>query len=116
MKKPAEESKALKAEVDKALLEEKKANIKVREEKATLERQVKVLHAKVVMLEENLATERATLAQKVADAEDKYTDLARYRMWANNPNVDFAFLEDELEKTLAIWQARLKEEEEDNSL
>lgn len=28
--------------------------------------------------------------------------------------MDLAFLEDELEKTLAIWQARLKDEEEEN--
>lgn len=32
----------------------------------------------------------------------------------NNPNGDLAFLEDDLERTLAIWQARLKNEEEDN--
>ena len=70
--------------------------------------------AKVTMLEESLATERETLAQKVADAEDKFTELAWYRMWVNNPSVDLSFLGGELEKTLDLWQARLKEEEEDN--
>ena len=32
----------------------------------------------------------------------------------NNPNVELAFLGNELERTLELWQARLKEEEEDN--
>lgn len=113
-KKSAEELKSSKAEVDKALLEEKKTNIEVREKSASLERQVELFQAKVVMLEENLATERETLALKVADAEDKFTELAWYRMWVNNPDVNFSFLEGDLEKTLALWRARLKEEEEEN--
>ena len=58
LKKSAEELKSSKAEVDKALLEEKKANIEMGEKSASLERQVELLQAKVVMLEENLATER----------------------------------------------------------
>ena len=48
----------------------------------------------------------------VADAEDKFTDLAWHRCWVNNPDMDLTFLEGELEKTLAIWKARLKEEDE----
>ena len=32
----------------------------------------------------------------------------------NNPNVDLDFLGNDLEKTLELWQARLKEEEKDN--
>ena len=32
----------------------------------------------------------------------------------NNPSVDLSFLGGELEKSLELWQARLKEEEEDN--
>ena len=35
-------------------------------------------------------------------------------MWVNNPDVNLSFLGDDLERTLALWQARLKEEEENN--
>jgi hypothetical protein len=35
-------------------------------------------------------------------------------MWVNNPDVNLSFLEGDLERTLVLWQARLKEEEEDN--
>lgn len=107
MKKAAEELRSSKTMVDKALLEEN-------EKCVVQERQNGLLQAKVTMLEENLATERETLAQKVADAEDKFTELAWYRMWVNNPDVDSSFLGNDLEKTLELWQARLKEEEEDN--
>ena len=62
------------------------------------------------MLEDNLATQRATLDQKVADAKDKFTDLAWYRMWVHNPDADLSFLEGELENTLAMWKERLAEE------
>lgn len=114
LKKSAHELNSSKTEVDKELLEEKKENIEVREKNASLERQVELLQAKVFMLEENLATERETLAQKIVDAEDKFTELAWYKMLVNNSNVNLSFLEGDLEKTLELWQARLKEEEEDN--
>lgn len=80
LRKSAEDLKASKTEVDKTLLEEKRANIEVREKNASLERQVKLFQAKVVMLKDNLATKRATLDQKVANAEDKFTELAWYMM------------------------------------
>ena len=35
-------------------------------------------------------------------------------MRVNNPDVNLSFLEGDLEKTLALWRARLKEEEEEN--
>ena len=35
-------------------------------------------------------------------------------MWVYNPNVDLDFLGNDREKLLELWQARLKEEEEDN--
>ena len=111
LKKSAEELRSSKTEVDKALLEEKKTILEVKEKCASQERQNELLKAKVTMLEADLATERETLAQKVADAEDKFTELAWYRMWMNNPNVDLSFLGSDLEKTLELWQARLKEEE-----
>ena len=88
LKKSAEELKSSKTEVDKALLDEKKMVIEVKEKCASLERQNELFRAKVTMLEADLATERETLAQKVADAEDKFTKLAWYRMWVNKRNVD----------------------------
>lgn len=35
-----------------------------------------------------------------------------YRLWVSNPDLDLCFLEGELDKTPAIWKARLAEEEE----
>lgn len=35
-------------------------------------------------------------------------------MRVNNPDVNLSFLEGDLEKALALWRARLKEEEEEN--
>ena len=96
MKKATEELKSSKTVAEKALLEEK-------EKSAVQERQNELLQAKVAMLEENLATERETLAQKVVDAEDKFTELAWYRMWVNNPKVDLDFLGNDFERTLELW-------------
>ena len=112
LEKSVEDLKASKPAVDKEVLQEKKANIEAKERISSLENQVDTLNARVKMLEDNLATERDTLAQKVADAEDKFTDLAWYRMWVHNPDADLSFLEGELEKTLAMWKERLAEEEE----
>lgn len=102
LKKSAEELKSSKTEVDKTLLDEKKTVIEVKEKCASQERQNELLRAKVTMLEADLATERETLAQKVADAKDKFIELAWYRMWVNNPNVDLTFLGSDLEKTLEL--------------
>lgn len=92
----------------------KKTTEKEKEKTAAQERRNELLQAKVTMLEENLATEQKTLEQKVADAEDKYTELAWYRMWVFNPNVDLEFLGSDNEKLLELWQARLVEEKQDN--
>ena len=92
----------------------KKTTEKEKEKTAAQERKNELLQAKVTMLEENLATEQKTLEQRVADAEDKFTELAWYRMWVFNPNVDLEFLGSDKEKLLELWQARLVEEEQDN--
>ena len=101
-------------ELKKTTKELTSANEKEKEKSAAQERQNELLQAKVTMLEENLATEQKTLEQKVADAEDKFTELAWYRMWVYNPNVDLDFLGSDREKLLELWQARLVEEELDN--
>ena len=81
LEKLVEDLKASKTAVDKEILQEKKANIEAKEKISSLEDQVDTLKARVKMLEDNLATEWAELAQKVADAEDKFTDFAWYRLW-----------------------------------
>ena len=98
----------------KATEEEKKATEKEKEKTDAQAREIELLQAKVTMLEENLATKQRTLEQRVADAEDKYTDLAWYRVWTYNPNADFDFLGSEKERLFALWEARLEEEELDN--
>ena len=92
----------------------KKTTEKEKEKAAAQERKNELLQAKVTMLEENLATEQKTLEQRVADAEDKYTNLAWYRVWVYNPDADFDFLGSEKERLFKLWQARLEEEELDN--
>ena len=87
-------------ELKKTTEELTSANEKEKEKSATQERKNELLQAKVTMLEENLATEQKSLEQRVADAEDKYTELAWYRMWVFNPNVDLEFLGSDKEKLL----------------
>ena len=89
-------------EMKKATEELKSSNEKEKEKCAAQERQNELLKAKVTMLEENVATERETLAQKVEYAEDKFTELAWYRMWVYNPNVDLDFLGSDREKLLEL--------------
>ena len=72
--------KASKAAVDKEILQEKKANIEVKEKITSLEDQIDTLKARVKMLEDNLATEQAELAQKVDDAEDKFKTYPSWRV------------------------------------
>lgn len=62
--------------------------------------------------EDTLAKERDTIQQRIDEAEDKSIDLAWYRSWVNNPDLNLSFLESEHDKTLAIWKARLAEEDE----
>ena len=100
--------------LNKSVEELKKTTEKEQEKTAAQERKNELLQAKVTMLEENLATEQKTLEQRVADAEDKYTELAWYRMWVFNPSVDLEFLGEDKEKLLELWQTRLEEEERDN--
>ena len=92
----------------------KKAMAKEKETTDAQSRDIELLQAKVTMLEENLATEKATFAQRVADAEDKYTEMAWYRVWTYNPDANYEFLGSEKEKLFALWEARWEEEEMDN--
>ena len=90
-------------EMKKSADESKKAAEKEKEKTEAQVREIELLQAKVAMLEENLATEQRTLEQRVANAEDKYTDLAWYRVWVYNPEADFDFLGSEKEKLFKLW-------------
>ena len=59
-----------------------------------------------------MARERAELKKKIEEAEDKSVDMPWSRMWVNNPDLDLSFMDSELDRTLAIWKARLAEEDE----
>ena len=107
MQKAMDESK-------KAIEKEKKATEKEKEKTDAQARDIELLQAKVAMLEDNLATEKATFEQRVADAEDKFTELAWYRVWTYNPDANYEFLGSEKEKLFALWEARWEEEEMDN--
>ena len=112
--KKIEEHKETIENMRKAMDESKRAIEKEREKTNAQARDIELLQAKVTMLEENLATEKATFAQRVADAEDKYTELAWYRVWTYNPDANYEFLGSEKEKLFALWEARWEEEEMDN--
>ena len=58
-----------------------------------------------------MAKEQVELKQESEDAEDRPIDMAWYRLWSTNPDLDLSFLEEELEPTLAKWKVRLEEEE-----
>lgn len=51
------------------------------------------------------------MKQNIEDVEDRSTDMAWYRLWSTNLDLDLSFLEEELEPTLAKCKVRLEEEE-----
>lgn len=88
--------------MQKNMDELKEAVEKEREKTGAQARDIDLLQAKVTMLEGNLAAEQKTLEQRVADAEDKYTEMAWYRVWTYNPDANFDFLGSEKERLLAL--------------
>ena len=50
--------------------------------------------------------------KKINADKDELIDLAMYRFWEYNQNVDISFMEDEAEGLLARWKIRLEEEKE----
>ena len=76
-----------------ALGEARKTILALEDSKKNLEAQVDSLDARVKLAADNLAKEQAGLKKKIEDAEDRFTDMAWYRMWTMNPNLDLSFLE-----------------------
>lgn len=73
---------------------------------------MQTLQAQLTLSEDTLAKEWAELQKKIEEAEDKSIDLAWYRMWVNNLDLELSFLDSEQDRTLAILKARLAEEDE----
>ena len=95
-----------------ALGEARKIILSLEYSKKNLEAQVDSHEAQVKKAEDNLDKEQAGLKNKIVDAEDKFTDMAWYRIWMMNPDLDLSFLEGELEITLATWRTCLEDQEE----
>ena len=92
--------------LQKSLEMAKAAEVEFKKAKRDLEARVDSLEAKVKMFEDLLAREQADKAKKIDDAKEEAIDTAWYRLWSTNPGVlDLAFLEDDLEPTLARWSA-----------
>ena len=97
----------LEAEIEKVKVELKEKSSRVEElEKinAKLEEEKKATY-------EVMEDAKARLLEEFKQRKDRAVDMAMYRIWANNADLDMSFLgtfEDEL---LAKWQARLEAEE-----
>ena len=71
--------------------EARKIILSLEDSKKNLEAQVDSLDAWVKLAEDNLAKEQAELKNKIEDVEDKFTDMAWYRMWTMNPDCGSIF-------------------------
>ena len=59
-----------------------------------------------------LAKLQAEISEKIDAGKDELVDMSMYRVWERNQDIDLSFLEDEAERLLKIWKARLEEEKE----
>ena len=55
--------------------------------------------------------EKGSLLEEFKEKKDRAVDMAMYRIWANNVDLDTSFLGPLEAKLVAKWQARLDEEE-----
>ncbi|XP_062093637.1 uncharacterized protein LOC133799655 [Humulus lupulus] len=58
-----------------------------------------------------IKSEKARLLEKLKTKIDCTVDMAMYRIWANNPDLDTSFLSDRETEFITRWKARLEEEE-----
>ena len=75
-----------------------------------LEAKVEELEAKNKLVLDNLAKVEAETSEKIAAGKDYLVDLAMYRVWEHNQDINISFLGDEAEGLLKKWKARLEEE------
>ena len=58
----------------------------------------------------------ADTKEKINASKDELVDLAMYRVWERNQNIDISFMRGEAEGLLNKWKARLEEEKELRSI
>ena len=81
-----------------------------------LEAKVEELEAKNKLVLDNLAKAEAEASEKIAAGKDYLVDLAMYRVWEHNQDIDISFMCGEAEGLLNKWKARLEEEKELRSI
>ena len=80
------------------------------------EARVKELEAQNKLALDNLAMVEAETKDKINAGRDDLIDLAMYRVWEHNQNIDISFMRVEAEGLLKKWKARLEEEKEIRSI
>ena len=112
--KLSDELKATKAKMETEVEQLKAKTAKLEKLNARL---VKLEKINAKLEEEKAATfeimegEKARLLAEFKEKKDRAVDLAMYRIWASNANLDTSFLGSFEEELVAKWQARLDEEE-----
>ena len=74
------------------------------------------MEAKYKLVLDNLAKVEAETKDKINAGRDDLVDLAIYRVWEHNQNIDISFMRGEAEGLLKRWKARLEEEKELRSI
>ncbi|XP_062110845.1 uncharacterized protein LOC133822497 [Humulus lupulus] len=103
----AEELKARSSELEKMnarLAELEQENARVKETNAKLEEEKAATF-------EIMEGEKSRLLEEFKEKMDRAVDMAMYRIWANNVDLDTSFLGPLEAKLVAQWQARLDDEE-----
>ena len=77
---------------------------------------VEELEAKNKLVLDNLAKVEAETSEKINAGRDDLVDLAMYRVWEHNQNINISFMQGEAEGLLKRWKARLEEEKELRSI
>ena len=80
------------------------------------EARVRELEAQNKLSLDNLAKVEAETADNINAGRDDLVDLAMYRVWEHNQNIDISFMQGEAEGLLKRWKARLEEEKELRSI
>lgn len=80
------------------------------------EARIKELEAQNKLVLYNLAKVEVETTDKINAGRDDLVDLAMYRVWEHNQNIDISFMQGENEGLLNKWKARLDEEKELRSI
>ena len=102
----------MKQALDAAKVAEKDLGAKV----DLAEARVKQLETQNKLALDNLAMVEAETKEKINAGRDELVDLAMYRVWEHNQNIDISFMRGEAAGLLKKWRARLEEEKELHSI